>query len=440
MAYETEFASALDQKVKDYIAASQQGVDPGTRARMAQASAADAAAVEAARVPPGGAPAQGIPKPGLGARLKSFGKAVITPGTYNPSMGTIAKGAWGLGKANAAIAPLMGGIMAAADSQDTVKRVATMTDNPLTGQPLDYNSFFGRLGANAINFLQRTGQAATFGIASRDRMERVMSGGNFFADDPPPAAPVPADMQPDGSRRGTLGEPAAPAASNTVPGTVHPTDGSPVMEMMRAAGLDTRGSVIDESPGDVRTALGKPEAYGGYIEGPNGRIELPSGTVQRFGVRRRTVGDSFNESLAERRAMAKTKLNIEAVEAGARLKSAGKSSAEEEIARAKINAAQAYIRANPTDIGGYISILSGKDPKETQGTIASPTGSTSLVNRDNTVTTTDAQGNVVKRPIFRQPTEGEISTMKANAKDPTYKAAFLRNFGPEAYKTHIERR
>lgn len=435
MAY--DLTAALDDLVKNYVGGQGPsapgatpnnpggGLDAATRARLAQARAADAAAVQAARgapvagaaPPAGAAPAAAAtpPKAGFGARAASV---------LNPSMGGLAKAGGVLGKATLAVAPAMGLISAAADSEENVSNFAG-------SMGLDYNTFGGRLGANTLNFLRKTGDAATFGIAGR--LGRVLAGGSFFEDDAPAQA--------------ASADPAATMQAETV-SDLGPNDiRVPLVDFGKytvAGAADSQSPPVEDGqPADtsvVRRAIGRPEAYGGYIEGPNGRIELPSGTVQRFGVRRRTLAENIDAARAKHSARADAELGIKAAEAGARLKSAGKSSAEEEIARAKISAANAYIKANPTDYGGYVAILAGKDPKESQGTIASPTGSTSLVQRDNTVVTTDAQGNVVRRPIFRQPTEGEVSKMKANMKDPTYKAAFLRNFGPEAYKTYIESR
>jgi hypothetical protein len=96
-----------------------------------------------------------------------------------PGFGAVARGVgrWGL-----AAAPVVGAAGAALDSQENVSNLASSVG-------MDYNSFGGRVGANALNFLSKTGNVATGGIADvvghgigdlAHSIARANSGGSFF--------------------------------------------------------------------------------------------------------------------------------------------------------------------------------------------------------------------------------------------------------------------
>jgi hypothetical protein len=135
--------------------------------RMEVAGRTFGAAPRAAAVGPVSAPAEA---PGIIAR--TAGKL--------PGLGArIARG--GL-----ALAPVAGALGAATDTQADVKEVADTTG-------LDYNSFGGRIGANVVNFLKQTGNAATLGGAGAlgRGVANVMGGESFFEPYKAPAATVP---------------------------------------------------------------------------------------------------------------------------------------------------------------------------------------------------------------------------------------------------------
>lgn len=413
MAYEEELKRAFDEKWRGVLNA---GVDEATQARIMQQRAADRAAAQAATT--AAAPASGAapPKPGFGARLKGAAKALVTPSTYNPSMGQLGKAGAKLGKVGLVAAPVFGALDAAADDSATVRRVAEMTDNPFTGNPLDYNSFGGRLGANTLNFLRKTGDEATFGLAGR--VGRVLSGGNFFEDDAPAAMASSAP-----ARAGGAGVPAGDF--DVAPDEALQAPAFPVAAP-QAGGIRSR------------VALGPVEEFGGYIEGPNGRVNLSSGTRQRFGVRRGNLADNVDAARERWVAREDEKIGIQGIEAMTRLKSAGRSSAEETIAKAKLAAADAYIKANPTDIGGYVSILSGKDPREVTTVLPNATGQSTAIDRFGRTITPSAGGGAVRGTVWDNPPPNIVEALRKNRDSPAHRAEFLRRFGPENYAAALK--
>lgn len=403
-------------------------LDAATQAKLAQARAADSAAVEAARTS-AAMNAEAPAARGLGVR------AAGAIGKLNPAITArgVVGGATKFGRAGLAIAPALGLLSAASDSKEDVAKFGDTIG-------LDNNTFGGRVGANVVNFLRRTGDAATFGVASR--VGRVLTGGNFFDEEPaaatPAAAAPAAQAAPGVVASGTLQDPNAP---NDLTGN---------------DGVDTRDYGISGTvenairsaltynppppPGARYTRVGPSEQSGGYIEGPNGRVEMPSGTVQRFSVRRPRLADNIDYAIERKASREDQNTRIEGAKLGVALIGAGKKGAEERIASAKLAVAAEYLRKNPTDFGGYAAILAGKDPKESIGTIAGVTGNTSIVTRNGRAITTDANGNVVEKNVYRSPTQADIDKMTKNKNDPTHKASFLAHFGPDAYKTHIEKK
>lgn len=142
-------------------------------ARMEQAGArfgatpAQPAAAAASPVAPAAAE---VPVRGRVARA-------LNPNLTLRGLGAVAKG-------GAAFAPLAGGVQSVFDSPESVAQLGDTVG-------IDASTGAGRFGANALNFLNNTGNAATFGLAGR--LGRMLSGGSFFGDDPyalPAAAPA----------------------------------------------------------------------------------------------------------------------------------------------------------------------------------------------------------------------------------------------------------
>lgn len=422
MDVDKQLAKHFDTLIRGFGSPSPEGVsvnnpgsvlDPATQAKLAQARAADTAAVNASRAQiatPEIAPTAQA-KPGFGVRMAS---------ALNPNMGTLAKGAAKIGKGGLALAPVMGAISAMASSPQEVN------NNIPAGQE---NSLGGRLWGNVLNFLDKTGAAASFGIAPR--IGRVLAGGSFLEPDAKPAAlAAPA--------------PAATVATNGAPAEVAPA----AVEPTAPAGQDavTQAILAAINPklpsGSAATTLVDPrtEQSGGYIEGPNGRVELPSGPVTTFGVRRPRLADNLDASIERNQARADQATRVESAKLGVSLIGAGKRSAEEMVAHGKLQAGAAWLKVHPNDYGGYAAILAGKDPRESVGTIAGATGSTGLVTRDNKVVMLDNNGNAVEKTVYRTPMQADVDKMVKNKADPTHKASFISHFGPDAYKTLIEKR
>jgi hypothetical protein len=128
------------------------------------------------------AEASAAPK-GLGARALGVG-------------GKLASGA---GRLAMAATPIVGAVQAANDSDENVKNLAGSVG-------LDYNTDSGRVGANVVNFLDKTGNAATFGLAGAAgrAISNKLNRGSWFAD---AAAPAPAGQPADAAAPA----PSAPA-------------------------------------------------------------------------------------------------------------------------------------------------------------------------------------------------------------------------------------
>ncbi len=120
-------------------------------------------------------PAPMIGEPPLVSPQAPAADLARTPGAIGRAASKVP--GWGMrvARGGLAFAPVAGAAMAAADSQENVAKVANDTG-------LDYNSFLGRIGANTINFLQKTGNAATLGGAGAigSKVARLMGGESFF--------------------------------------------------------------------------------------------------------------------------------------------------------------------------------------------------------------------------------------------------------------------
>jgi hypothetical protein len=402
------------------------GLDEMTRARLAAARAADSASVRTAAVQ-AAAPEVAPTVSSNASRAMGFGtRAAKAAGSMlNPNI--TAAGASRFAKGGLALAPIFGLLSAGTDSKDEVRNFADSIG-------LNYDSFGGRVGANTLNFLRKTGDAATFGAAGR--LGRVLAGGSFFDEDPAKAA---APARPTGS--GPMG---LESGESVVSPAASPQQAAPDEQQQDPVAAALSGAMQfrpPQAPQPTVTARGPVEEYGGSITLPDGsKVDLPSGTSQRFGIRRPRLADNIDYAVERNAARADQNARVESAKLGVSMLMAGKRTAEEHIALGKLTAAKQWLNDHPSDYGGYAAILSGKDPKEVVGTIASPTGSTAAVSRDGKVVTFDVQGNPVEKTIYRAPTETEIAAMRANKTNASYKASFLKHFGPDAYKTHIENR
>lgn len=100
----------------------------------------------------------------------------------NPNI--TARGVGALAKGGLIAAPVVAGVQSVFDSPESVANLGSTVG-------IDTNTAGGRFGANALNFLNNTGNSATFGLAGR--LGRMLSGGSFFGADPyalPEAAPA----------------------------------------------------------------------------------------------------------------------------------------------------------------------------------------------------------------------------------------------------------
>lgn len=103
-----------------------------------------------------------------------------SPGAFSRMAARVPAAARGFGarlvRGGLAVAPVAGAVSAALDPQENMSRVAADSG-------LDYNSFGGRIGANALNWLSKTGDVATFGGASAlgGGIARLLGGQPFFA-------------------------------------------------------------------------------------------------------------------------------------------------------------------------------------------------------------------------------------------------------------------
>lgn len=109
------------------------------------------------------------------------------------------------GKMALAAAPVMGAVQAYNDSDENVKGMADTLG-------LDYNKDMGRIGANAANWLVKTGDAATFGLASKvgETLGRTLAGGSLF--EKSTATPT--------ASKATVPAATAPAGATAAPATI----------------------------------------------------------------------------------------------------------------------------------------------------------------------------------------------------------------------------
>lgn len=245
----------------------------------------------------------------MGADAAAASAPAAAPGLVSrlaarlPGLGAVAR-------TSIAAAPVVGALASVADSPESVKTLADQTG-------MDYDSAGGRIGANAVNFLRNTGNAATFGAAGwlGDKISRVVSGQPLVDPYQPPAAAAP-----------PAAAPAAPAAPLTpaIPDIpVDPNAGTPTAPAATAlppvaplTAADIRGTVVPASGtgGFVNNATG--EVTNLDTRGP-GAVEaapaVPSGNyapMARFfgaAVRQRAV------AAGEAQDLARTKLRQEAL-------------------------------------------------------------------------------------------------------------------------------
>jgi len=155
-------------------------------ARVARYGEAAVAQMEAAgRLPGAVPPAAG---PGLAEQLAAARPAAPVQPAQSMFSRLGARFGGPLARGAVAMAPVAGAFGAMADTQEQVKEIADTTG-------LDYNSFPGRIGANAANFLKQTGNAATFGGAGAlgRGVANVIGGQSFFD---PYKAPVARGSEP----------------------------------------------------------------------------------------------------------------------------------------------------------------------------------------------------------------------------------------------------
>lgn len=417
-------------------------LDAATQARLAQARAMDTAAVNASRAQvaaPSVAPTAQA-SGGFGARVAS---------TLNPNMGTLAKGAGRIGKAGLALAPLFGLISAAATSTDDVNK-----NIPANGE----GTFGGRILGNAVNFLGKTGDAASFGVASR--IGRVLNGGSFFEPAAPAAAAAPvAPVAPSA--------PAVSAAPAAHTGSMDESDDF-ISQAMHSAGISPQQGQTDNPvmrsikgamdyqpmPGAYggRPSVVSSQPYGGgYIQrtgGPEGageRVDLPSGTTTTVRRNPYDAWSNFYNTQQERNASREDqRIRIEGAKTAVGLIGAGKRSADEMIARAKLSAFQQHLATNPNDIDGAIAVLSGKPSKEIVGTVTSPTGATTAIQRGvngkHTGITVNPNGTLVEQPVYSAPPQSHVDEMLKNKTSAAHKSSFIARYGQDAYKTYIEKK
>lgn len=394
-------------------------LDAATQARLAAARAADTASVTTAQthaLAPEAGPAAAPKAGGFGARAAT---------ALNPNMGTLLKGAKGLGKASLALAPVIGAIDAATDSKDQVRDFGASVG-------MDTASAGGRIGANVLNFLNKTGNAATFGVAGR--VGRVLAGGSFFDD----ASASPAASAPAAAPASVVA--AAPAVAEA-PAAEQEQQMDPLTSAAMAA-LNYRPM---PAAGGAQSGTTSVQPYGGgYIQREGGeRVELPSGTTTTTRTARPSLANYIDTQVERNAAREDQRVKLEGVKAATGLIGAGKRGADELLARGKIAAATEYLRQNPGDLDGYVALLSGKPSKEVVGTVTSPTGSTSVVERraggQHKAITVDEKGNMVEKPIYRTPSGDEVDLMRKNKASAAHKDSFARHFGPDAYKTYIEK-
>jgi len=145
---------------------------------------------------PGAMPVAETPKPsGLWNQAKYYGgKAAGALGDAAEGVKSApAGGLKALGRLSLAAAPAMGAAGAVMDSDTNVKNLAASTG-------LDYGTDAGRAGANVVNFLDKTGNAATFGLAGKlgRAVSNKVNGGSFFdTTTPATTTPQPAATQPN---------------------------------------------------------------------------------------------------------------------------------------------------------------------------------------------------------------------------------------------------
>lgn len=96
-----------------------------------------------------------------------------------------ARGLMGAGRLGLAATPAFGAFEAVTDKPENVRALADSTG-------MDYDSDGGRIGANVLNFLEKTGNAATFGLAGKlgQGLSNKWNGGSFFDGASTPAQPA----------------------------------------------------------------------------------------------------------------------------------------------------------------------------------------------------------------------------------------------------------
>src|SRR6266850_2132193 len=253
-----------------------------------------------------------------------------------------------------ALAPVAGALGAATDSQADVKELADTTG-------LDYNSFGGRIGANAVNFLKQTGNAATFGAAGAlgRGIANVLGGESFFSPyRAPAAAAAPAGAAiPENVITPTT--PASPVAAARDPNLVDLVGGGQARPEAMFADLPNdvlvpapgNGAFKRTTPGNVGTA----QAI--YAPGATGPGAVTPATTGRAANGLPDIAGFFGAT-AHLRNIAQDNA-LKAAAAKVQLEYGPKAAtAENESLRTRL--ALQHILENPGDTAGAAAVAAGR--------------------------------------------------------------------------------
>lgn len=350
--------------------------------RMEQAGRTFGAAPKAAPIGPISAPAEA---PGIIARtagkLPGLGARFVRGGL--------------------ALAPVAGALGAATDTQENVNELANTTG-------LDYNSFAGRVGANAVNFLKQTGNAATFGGAGAlgRGIANVLGGESFFSPYKAPAATTPASAAvPESVITPTT--PVAPGAVQRDPNMVDLVGGGQARP--EAMFADLPNDVLVPAPGNGAFKRTTPGNVGAAqaIYAPG---EAGPGAVSVSAPGRRGLPDvgAFFGATAHLRNIAQDNA-LKAAAAKVQLEY-GPKAATAENERLRTQLAIQHLLENPGDTAGAAAVAAGRSQGVgAYSTIPSITG-------NDVITTNRRTGEANIQTPKRFATEQHVSADMANRK------------------------
>lgn len=206
---------------------------------------------------PAPAPAAAVPEPAptsFADKAKNFVRGApaaageAATGFKAKALALPGKLAVGAAKGGLALAPVMGAYQAVKDTDENVRKMADSTG-------LDYDTDSGRAGANVVNFLEKTGNAATFGLAGAlgRGIANKINGESFFG--PHSSTPSPAAA------------PAAPAAAPAAPANNDPYAAANAAKLA-AANDAPRPINVTTQPNGVPSFSDNSEPTGNAYTGP----------------------------------------------------------------------------------------------------------------------------------------------------------------------------